>query len=65
MPASEKRAGEQDQRRAIGDADLAGDEGKAPEQAEQADFERQPIEAAAAAGTATEGASDIGSLLGP
>ena len=38
---------EQDQRRAIGDADLAGDEGKAPEQAEQADIERQRIEAGA------------------
>ena len=38
---------EQDQRRAISDADLAGDEGKAPEQAEQADIERQRIEAGA------------------
>src|ERR1700757_3139538 len=42
----EREAGrEQDQRRAIGDADLAGDEGEAPEQAEQADIERQRIEA--------------------
>ena len=47
MPASEKRAVEQDQRRAIGDADLAGDEGKAPEQAEQGDIERQRIETGA------------------
>jgi hypothetical protein len=42
-----KPRGEQDQRRTIGDADLAGDEGKAPEQAEQADIERQRIEAGA------------------
>jgi hypothetical protein len=47
MPASEKPRGKQDQRRAIGDADLAGDEGKAPEQAEQADIERERIEGGA------------------
>src|SRR6202012_244621 len=46
---------QQNQRRAIGDADLAGDEGKAPEQAEQADIERQRIEAAARGGNGDGG----------
>ncbi|MGY4600691.1 hypothetical protein ACVWXL_008437 [Bradyrhizobium sp. GM22.5] len=46
--AGEREArGEQDQRRAMGHADLAGDEGVAPEQAEQADGQRQRVEAAA------------------
>lgn len=46
--ACEREAGgEQDQRRAMGDADLAGDEGVAPEQAEQTDSERQRVETAA------------------
>jgi hypothetical protein len=40
-----KTPGQQDQRRAIGDGDLAGDKGKAPEQAEHADIKRQRIEA--------------------
>ena len=38
---------EQDQRRTIGDADLAGDEGKTPQQAEQADIEWERVEAGA------------------
>src|SRR6185312_7660995 len=49
--------GKQDQRRAIGDADLAGDKGEAPEQAEQADRERQGVETAARGGN-SEGGGD-------
>ena len=57
---------EQDQRRTIGDADLAGDECKAPEQAEQADFERQPIEAALRGGNGDGGRDGHGDVsFGP
>jgi len=43
----QKSCNEQNERRAIGDADFSGNKGKAPEQAEQADIERQRIEGGA------------------
>ena len=50
LSLAEEARGEQDQRRAIGDADLAGDEGEAPEQAEDGDVKRQRIETGAGHG---------------
>ena len=57
--------GKQDQRRTIGDADLAGDKGEAPEQAEQADVSGRALKRLRGAGTASEGASDMAGLLRP
>jgi hypothetical protein len=53
-----KSQGQQDQWRAIGDADLAGDKAETPKPAEQADINRQRIEF----GTRREsdGTSDMG-----
>ena len=42
-----KSRGQQNKRRTIGDADFSRDKGKTPEQAEQADIERQRIEGGA------------------
>ena len=43
-PCKQEARREQDRRWAIGDPDLAGDEGEAPQQAEQADIDRQRVE---------------------